>query len=105
MTVKCMSRAIGFVVGVNMQNNPRDLAPVGSFGIGIEQPQIGHQMFPVIVRQCGDGWRHVGHIRIKRGFLNRHPGARRVTSEDYAGPQTKLCHSFAVLQMAHAACP
>jgi len=52
MTVKCMSRAIRFAVGINMQNDPRNLAPVGALGISVEQPQIGHQMFLIVCRQC-----------------------------------------------------
>ena len=90
MTVERMSRTIWLSIRINMQHDPRDLSPVGTLGVGIEQPQIGHQMFHVVVRQCGGEWHHVGHIGIKRGFLNRHPGARRVTSGDNVGPLTKV---------------
>jgi hypothetical protein len=39
-------------------------------------------MLLIVIRQCRSGWRHVGDIGVERGFLNRHPGARRVTSGD-----------------------
>ena len=48
MTVECMSCAIGLAIGINMQHDPRNLPPVGTFGVGIEQPQIGHQMVLIV---------------------------------------------------------
>ena len=50
MTVKCMSRAIRFVVRVNVQHDSRDLTPVGALSISIEQAQVSHQMFLIVTR-------------------------------------------------------
>ena len=48
-------RALGFMGGINMQHNSRHFGPVCTFGVGIEQAQIGDQMFLVIIlalRMC-----------------------------------------------------
>jgi hypothetical protein len=37
--------AIRFTLGVDVQHDPGDLAPIGAFGIRIEQPQIGNRVF------------------------------------------------------------
>ena len=65
MTVKRMSRAIRFAVRVNMQYNSRDLTPIGTLGVGIEQAQISHQMFLIVACQCRGSWRRVGNIGIE----------------------------------------
>src|SRR6516164_7144440 len=93
MAVECMSRAIRLAVGINVQNDPRDLVPVCALCVGIEQPQVSHQMFLIVTRQGRNRWRHVGNVGVERGFLNRHPGTRRVTSGDNADPLTKV-HSL-----------
>jgi hypothetical protein len=37
-------RAVGVPVRVNVQYDPRDIAPVGTFRIGIEQTQVRDDM-------------------------------------------------------------
>jgi hypothetical protein len=59
-----MSRAIWLAIRINMQNDARNLAPVGALGVGIEQPKICHQMFLIVARQHRGGWRHVSNIGI-----------------------------------------
>ena len=63
-----------------MQHDPRDLAPVGTLCVGIQQPQVGHQMFLIVCRQRRGGWRHVSNIGIERGLLHWLLVLRRVTS-------------------------
>jgi hypothetical protein len=96
MTVECMPRPIWLAIRINMQNDPRNLAPVGAFSVGIKQPQVSHQMFLIVRRQRRGGWRRVSNIGIERGLLYRHPGAQRVTSGD------NICPLADALQMAQA---
>ena len=53
MTVERMSRAIWLSIGINMQNDPCNLAPVGTLGVGIQQSQVGHQMFLIVAVSIG----------------------------------------------------
>jgi len=69
MTIECAPRAFRFVIWVNVQNNPRNFPPIGAFRVSVKQPQVCHQMFVVISRQCGRGWRQVGDIWIKWRFV------------------------------------
>jgi hypothetical protein len=73
MTVERMSRAIRLPIWINMQHDPRDLAPVSTLGVSVKQPQVSHQMFLIVTRQCRGGWRYVSNIGIERGFLHWHP--------------------------------
>jgi hypothetical protein len=41
MAVEGLPRSIRFAAWVDMQNDPRDLAPVGTFRIRIEDAQVG----------------------------------------------------------------
>jgi hypothetical protein len=50
MTVMHATRALWLLRGVEPENHLDDLAPVGTFLIGIEQPQVGFEM-PFIVRR------------------------------------------------------
>jgi hypothetical protein len=49
------------------RDDPRDLAPVGAFRIGVEQAQTGDQAFLVVHREHWFGGRKIGDIRIRRG--------------------------------------
>jgi hypothetical protein len=73
MTVERMSRAIWLPIRINMQHNPRYLAPIRALGVGVEEPQISHNMFLVVARQRRGGGRHVSNIGVERGLLNWHP--------------------------------
>ena len=72
MTVERMSRAIRLPIWIDMQHDPRDLAPIGTLGVSVEQSQVSHQMFLVVARECRGGWRQVSSIGIERGLLNWH---------------------------------
>jgi hypothetical protein len=73
MTVERMSRAIRLPIWINMQHDPRHVAPVSTLGVSVKQPQVSHQMFLIVTRQCRGGWRHVSNIGIEREFLHWHP--------------------------------
>ena len=39
-----------FFTRLDLQHNFRDLAPIGTFRIGVEQAQIDHQMLLIVAR-------------------------------------------------------
>jgi hypothetical protein len=49
-------RAVGVAVRVNMQDDPRDIAPVGTVRIGIEQAQVRDEMLLVVGGNRWIGW-------------------------------------------------
>jgi len=56
-------RALGLLRRIDVENDPRDLVPVCSFGLGIEQTQIRHEVLLVIAGDhaaagsgVGDRW-------------------------------------------------
>jgi hypothetical protein len=49
MAIKRMPCAFRFTTGVDMQDDPSDLTPIDTFGVSVEQPQVGHQMLLIIV--------------------------------------------------------
>jgi hypothetical protein len=55
----------GLPLGVYMQHDPRDLAPVGAVRIGIEQAQIGDQVLFVVPREHWIGRRQIGTIGVE----------------------------------------
>jgi hypothetical protein len=44
-------------LGVDVQRDPRDLAPVGAVCIGVEQAEIGDQVLFVVLRERRIGGR------------------------------------------------
>jgi hypothetical protein len=55
VTVEGTARLIGLAVWVNVQDDPRDIAPVGTFRIGIEQTQVRDDMLLVVGGDRGIG--------------------------------------------------
>ena len=53
-------RAVGVAVRVNMQDDPRDIAPVGTVRIGIEQAQVRDEMLLVVGGNRWIGCRSAG---------------------------------------------
>jgi hypothetical protein len=49
MAIKRMPCAFRFAIWIDVQDDPSDLTPVSTFGVSIEQPQVGHQMLLVII--------------------------------------------------------
>ena len=63
-------RAVGVAVRVNMQDDPRDIAPVGTVRIGIEQAQVRDEMLLVVGGDRWIGWGQISDIRIERRLLH-----------------------------------
>ncbi len=51
MALEGAPRAGGFPDRINLEHDPRDLGPIRPFGIGVEKPQIGDEVFLVVARQ------------------------------------------------------
>src|SRR6266478_161230 len=62
--------AIGFMVGIKMQHDACDVAPVGTLRIRVEQAQICDEVFLVVNGQRGIGGCGIGDIGIKRRLLH-----------------------------------
>jgi len=60
VTVERAPRPIGLPLGVDMQGDPRDLAPVGAVRVGIEHAEIRDQMLLVVHREREIGGREIG---------------------------------------------
>jgi hypothetical protein len=57
--------SFGLTGGIDVQDDPSHLCPVGAFGVGIEQAQIGDGMFVVITGQIASRWGLVSNRRIE----------------------------------------
>jgi hypothetical protein len=76
VSVECPPGASGFALRVNVQNDPRNLAPVGAVGVRVEEAQIRHEVLPIVAGECGTGGRDIGDIGIKRRRVKRKTSAR-----------------------------
>jgi hypothetical protein len=70
VTVEGTARLIGLAVWVNVQDDPRDIAPVGVFRIGIEQTQVRDDMLLVVGSDRWIGWGQISDVRIERRLLH-----------------------------------
>jgi hypothetical protein len=70
MALERPPRAICLAFRINMQYEPRNLAPVDALSVCIEQPQVSHQMFLIVTRQHRGGRRHITDVGIERGPLH-----------------------------------
>jgi hypothetical protein len=68
-------RSFGLTGGIDVQDDPSHLCPVGAFGVGIEQAQIGDEMFVVIT----------GQIASRRGLVSNRWIERRL-GHDHVRP-------------------
>jgi hypothetical protein len=66
MTIERPSRPIRMVIWINVQYDPRDLAPVCTFGISIEHPHIGDSVLLIVVGECWTRRRVIGDIGVER---------------------------------------
>ena len=80
-------RAVGVAVRVNMQDDPRDIAPVGTVRIGIEQAQIRDEMLLVVGGNRWIGRGQISDIRIASSwvFLRRGYDTQHTTSATASG--------------------
>ncbi|GLR86523.1 hypothetical protein GCM10007857_32340 [Bradyrhizobium iriomotense] len=61
-----LTRALGRAFRIDVQRDASNFAPIRTFGIGIQQAEIGNQVFEAIGRQYRIGGRHVGDVRVER---------------------------------------
>jgi hypothetical protein len=59
-------RAVGLVVWVNVQHDPRDITLVGALLISIKQAHVRDHMLLVILREGWSGWRYVSDRHGRR---------------------------------------
>jgi hypothetical protein len=62
MTIECAPRSIRLSIWIDVQDDPRDLAPVGTFGGGIEHAQIRDAMFFIVNGKAWNGGCQIGHL-------------------------------------------
>src|SRR5438105_13205718 len=67
-------RAVGLVVWVDTQHDPRDIAPVGALLISIKHAHVRDHVLLVISSEDWSGWREIGDLRS--GLRLFHTGAR-----------------------------
>jgi hypothetical protein len=67
--------AIRFAARVKMQDNARDLTPIGPISVGIKETHVGDQVLVVIRRQDRVRRRGVGNVWIERRSLHRGTGS------------------------------
>jgi hypothetical protein len=67
MAVKGGTRSLRAPVGINVEDDARDLPPISILGGGIQQTKIGYDMSLIIVRQHGVIRRQVRNIRVQGG--------------------------------------
>jgi hypothetical protein len=63
--------ALRFCVWVDVQDEPRNLFPIGAISFRVEQTHVSDEMLLVIAGQCGIVGSGVGNRRIKWGRRHR----------------------------------
>jgi hypothetical protein len=53
---------LGLFLRINLQHDARNLSPIGTLCVGVEQAQIGHEMLLVVSRQKRLDWSGVGNL-------------------------------------------
>ena len=75
---------------IDVQHDLRHFAPIGAFGVGVEQPQIGNKVLLVVGRQRGVGRRDIGDIWIEWRLLHRGSTHRRALLSKEHGPSRRI---------------
>jgi hypothetical protein len=70
MAIEGTAGALDIVIRVYVKHDPRNLAPVGTFRIGIQNPQIRDGVLLVVRREDWLGRREVGNVRVKGRALH-----------------------------------
>src|SRR5438067_1667852 len=61
MTLPSPPCAFGLALGIDVQHDPCDLAPIRPFSVRVEKTQIGHKMLLVVTGQDGLDWGGISH--------------------------------------------
>ena len=59
--------ALGILIGIDVQHNPRRLAPVRALAIGIEHAEVGDEVFLIVRRDVGSA----GAMSATSGSIGR----------------------------------
>jgi hypothetical protein len=70
VTIEGTFSALDIMISVDVQHYPRDIAPVGTFRIGIQHPHIGDGVLMVVRREHWLGRSKVGNVRVKGRALH-----------------------------------
>lgn len=92
MALKCPASAISLVFRINVQHDPRNVAPVGTFLVGIKHTKIGDDMLLVV---CGERWtggREIGDIG--RAVVFSWAFSRHVAPRKFLGFTEQRSHEF-----------
>jgi hypothetical protein len=58
-------------LGINVQYQPDDFGPIGSFCIGLQQTQVRYQVFLIIWREDVRYWCLIGTRRVEKWSVHR----------------------------------
>ena len=72
MALPGASRPLGLIGWIDVQHDPGDVRPVGTFGVRIEQTQIGDEMFLVVPGQISRRRGLVGNRGVERRLGHDH---------------------------------
>ena len=70
MTIESTAGALHIVIRVYVQHDPRHLAPVGTFRIGIQHTHVRDGVLMVVGREGWLGRSKVGNVRVKGRALH-----------------------------------
>jgi hypothetical protein len=70
MTIEGTASALDILIRVYVQHDPRNVAPVGTFRIGIQHPQIRDGVLLVVRREGRLGRSKVSNVRVKGRALH-----------------------------------
>jgi hypothetical protein len=66
MALPSAASPLGMLGGVDVQDDPRHLGPVGAFCVGIEETEIRDEMLAVVSSEIVGLWSLFGYGRIER---------------------------------------
>ena len=70
MAIEGTASALDILIRVYVQHDPRNVAPVGTFRIGIQHPQIRDGVLLVVWREGRLGRSKVSNVRVKGRALH-----------------------------------
>src|ERR1700730_7311523 len=66
MALPSAARPLGVLGGIDVQDDPRHLGPIGAFCVGIEETEIRDEMLAVVSSEIVSLWSLFGYGRIER---------------------------------------
>jgi hypothetical protein len=65
--------SLRLIIWIDLQNNTRDLSPIGSFALGVQQPQVRNEVLLIVPCQDGFGGSQIGNRLIERWLFHAAP--------------------------------